>query len=207
MALAWYIHDSKMGRSKTRSSRKTQKPHRISFPRLSTSGFLFCTIPKTVNSELKTSELSLRHFDKVRAFPTPSFPFFTILKTQNPELKTSEFSLRHYDQTPRISSSELSILHYAQKRKLGVFSKDFPNNNFFNLIVQLERPLINMILWSRSFWSIYQSYYAFWSNPEFFQLRGFVFALYLKLKTRRWKTPGVWSNGLEPELEILGVWS
>ena len=135
-----------MARSKTQSSRKTRKPRRISFPRLSTSGFSFCTIPKTVNSELKTSELSLRYFDKLRAFPTPSFPFFTILKTQNSELKTSEFSLRHYDQTPRISNSELSILHYPQNGKLKVFSKVYPNNNFFNLIVQLERALINMII-------------------------------------------------------------
>ena len=127
-----------MARSKTRSSRKTQKPRRISFPRLSTSGFSFCTIPKTENSELKTSELSLKHFDKVRAFPPPRFPFFTILKIQNSESKTSEFSVRHYDQTLRISNSVLSSLHYSQNGKLGVFSKVCPNNNFcqFNRAVR-----------------------------------------------------------------------
>ena len=166
-----------MARSKTLSSRKIQKPRRISFPRFSTSGFSFCTIPKSKNSELKTSEFSLRHFDKFRAFPTPSFPFFTILKTQNSELKTSEFSLRHYDQTPRISNSELSILHHTENGKLGVFSEVYPTTIFFNLIVHQGRfdqhkPVLMHFAQTPSF-------------SNFQQLPSFVFALYLKPKTRR----------------------
>ena len=72
-------------------------------------------MPKTENSELKTSEFSLRQFDQ-----TPSFLFCTILKTENLELKTSEFSLQHYDQTPRFSNSEFSLLHHTENGKLGV---------------------------------------------------------------------------------------
>ena len=49
-------------------------------------------MPKTENSELETSEFSLRftrtaiffnYLIKLRGFPTPSFPFCTTLKTEN----------------------------------------------------------------------------------------------------------------------------
>ena len=43
----------------------------------------FCTIPKTENSEMKTSGFSLRHFDQ---------------------------TLRYFDQTPRFSTFEFSVL-------------------------------------------------------------------------------------------------
>ena len=108
---------------KTRSSQKTRKPRRISFRRFSTPSFPFCTISKTENSEMKTSECCFKPFyqtprfpfctipktensemkprsalsslfTKLRVFPTPSFPFCTIPKMENSELETSEFSLR-----------------------------------------------------------------------------------------------------------------
>ena len=104
---------SGVARSKTRSSRKTRKPRRISFPRFSTPSFPFCTLPKTENSEMKTSECSFKPFYqtpsfsnsefslrftrtaiffnyliiKLRSFPTPSFPFCTTLKTENSEME------------------------------------------------------------------------------------------------------------------------
>ena len=120
-----------MARSKTRSSRKTWKPRRISFPRFSTPSFPFCTIPKTENSEMKTSECCSSLFTKLRVFPTPSFPFCTIPKTENLKLETSEFSLRFTRTaiflnyliklrglpTPRSSNSEFSILHHTQNGK------------------------------------------------------------------------------------------
>ena len=61
-----------------------------------TPSFPFCTIPKTENSELETSEFSLRftrtaiffnYLIKLRGFPTPSFPFCTTLKTENSEME------------------------------------------------------------------------------------------------------------------------
>ena len=53
---------------------------------------LFCTIPKTENLEMKTSEFLLRHFDQ---------------------------TLRYFDETPRFSNSECSIFHCIQNWKLG----------------------------------------------------------------------------------------
>ena len=79
-------------------------------------------------------------------------------KTENSELKTSEFSLRHYNQlTPRFSNSEFSILHYTQTEnselKTSEVSLRFTRTTIF---------LLNCVTYS---------------NSEFFQLRGFVFAL------------------------------
>ena len=111
-------------RSKTRSSRKTRKPQRISFPRFSTPSFPFCTIPKTENSELKTSEFSLRHYNQLTPrFSNSEFSIFHYTQTENSELKTSEVSLR---------------------------------------FTQTTTFLLNCVTYS---------------NSEFFQLRGFVFAL------------------------------
>ena len=87
-------------RSKTQSSRKTRRHQRISFPRFSTLSFPFCTIPKTENSEMKTSECSFKPFYKLRAFPTLSVPFCTIPKTENSEMKTSKCSFKPFYQTP-----------------------------------------------------------------------------------------------------------
>ena len=85
------VWQAQRARSKTQSSRKIRKPRRISFPRFSTPSVPFCTIPKTENSELKTSEFSLRHYDQTRRFSTSEF---STLKTENSGLKTFEFSLR-----------------------------------------------------------------------------------------------------------------
>ena len=51
--------------------------------------FPFCTVLKTENLEMKTSECSFKPF-----YQTPSFPFCAIPKTENSELETSQFSLR-----------------------------------------------------------------------------------------------------------------
>ena len=77
------------------------------------------------------------------------------------EYSTSE------NQFSDVFHSEFSVLFYTQNRKLGVenlgvFSKVYPNNDFFLLNCVTSRILI--------------------------KLRGFVFALYPKPKTRRWKT-------------------
>ena len=95
-------------RSKTRSSR------RISFPRFSTPSFPFCSIPKTENSELKTSEFyrttifftklcNFTHFDQ-----TPRFRFCAIPQTENSEMKTPEFD------------PIIAVLSAVQNGKLGV---------------------------------------------------------------------------------------
>ena len=119
----------KWARSKTRSSRKTRKPLRISFPRFSTQSFPFCIIPKTDKSELKTSEICS---EVVSSNSEPEvlwsnsevsnsdFPFCTTLKTENSEMKTSEFSPTPSDQTPRFSISEFSVLSVVQNGQLGV---------------------------------------------------------------------------------------
>ena len=115
-------------RLKTRSSRKTWKRRRISFPRFSTPSFPFCTIPKRENSEMKTSECCFKPF-----YQTPSFSNseFSILHyTQNGKLGDGNLGVfskvyqnsdvfKLLNQTPRFSNSEFSILHYTQNGKLG----------------------------------------------------------------------------------------
>ena len=71
------------------------------------------------------------------------------------------------NQFSEVFYSEFSVLLYTQNRKLGVeslgvFSKVYPNNDFFLLNCVTSRFLI--------------------------KLRGLGFALYPKTKTRRWKT-------------------
>ena len=101
------------------------------FPRFSTPSFPFCTIPKTENSEMETSECCFKPF-----YQTPSF-------------SNSEFSILHYTQNGKLGdenlgvlfqaflpNSEFSILHYTQNGKLGVgnlrvFSKVYQNSDFF----------------------------------------------------------------------------
>ena len=102
---------------------KTRKPRRISFPRFSTPGFPFCSIPKTENSELKTSEFSLRFtrttifllncvtsriLIKLRVFQHRDFVFALYPKQKNRRWKTSEFDLI------------ITFLSVVQNGKLGV---------------------------------------------------------------------------------------
>ena len=68
--------------------------------------FPFCTIPKTENSEMKTSDVLIER----RGFPIPSFPFCTTLKTEDSEMKTSQFNQRPFDQTPKFSIADLSVV-------------------------------------------------------------------------------------------------
>ena len=72
---------------------KTRKPRRMSFRGFSNPSLPFCTIPKTENSEIITSDFSLKHFDQTMS---------TLIKL------------------PRFSSSEFFILHHTQNGKLGV---------------------------------------------------------------------------------------
>ena len=142
------------------------------FPRFSTPSFPFCTIPKTENSEMKTSEcclftkLRVFHFalypkrktwrwkprsalssifTKLRVFPIPSFPFCTIPKTENLEMKTSEYSFKPFYQTPSFSNSEFSILRYTQNGKLGV-----GNLGVFSKVYQ-NSDLLNYLIKLRVF--------------------------------------------------------
>ena len=92
-----------MARSKTRSSRKTRKPRRISFPRFSTLSFPFCTIPKTENSEMKTSECCFKPF-----YQTPSF-------------SNSEFSILYYTQNGKLGDGKPRSLIKRRWRKLQGF--------------------------------------------------------------------------------------
>ena len=78
-------------KSKTRSSRKTRKPRRISFPRFFTPSFPFGTIPKTENSELKTSEFSLRHFGRTRRFSNSELSI--LHNAQNGKLGVENFGV------------------------------------------------------------------------------------------------------------------
>ena len=118
-------------RSKTRSSRKTRKPRRISFPRFSTPSFPFCTIPKTENSETKTSECCLKPF-----YQTPSFPFCTIPKTEKSELETSEFSLRF---------TRTAIFFYYLIKLRGFPTPSFP---FFTTLKKENSEMENPGVWS-----------------------------------------------------------
>ena len=96
--------------SKTRSSRKTRKPRRISFPRFSTPSFPFCTIPKTENSEMKTSECCFK-------------PFYQTLSFSN-----SEFSILHHSQNGKLGVGNL-----------GDFSKVYQKSDFFfNCLIKLR---------------------------------------------------------------------
>ena len=93
-------------RSKTQSSRKSW---RIFFRGFSPPKFPFCTIHKPENSEMKTSEIAVRHFDQ---------------------------TLRYYfDQTLRFSNSKFSILHHSQSGKLGVFSDAICSNSEVRVIL------------------------------------------------------------------------
>ena len=99
--------------------------------------FRFVLYPcKTENSELKTSEFSLRHYNQLTPrFSNSEFSVLHHTQTENSELKTSEFSLRPFAQTQRFSISEfgentsenisevfiseLSVLGIVQNGKLG----------------------------------------------------------------------------------------
>ena len=115
-------------RSKTRSSRKTLKPQRISCPRFSTPSFPFCTIAKTKKLELKTSEICFEVvssnsevlWSNSEVFQFQLFHFALHLKTENSEMKTSEFSPMPSGQTLRSSISEFSVLSVVQNGKLRV---------------------------------------------------------------------------------------
>ena len=183
-------------RSKTRSSRKIWEPQRISFPRFSAPSFPFCTVPKTENSELKTTI-------KFRAFPTPSFPFCTTPKAENSELKTSEFSLRHYDQlTPWFSNSEFSILYHILKRKTQNFLQGLPEQRFFTKLCNLIKFRVFPTPRFRFSATVYPKQKTRrWKTLEFdqtaleklpgFHLRAFRFERSVKWKTRSWKTSGL----------------
>ena len=80
-----------MARSKTRSFRKTRKPRRISFLRFSTPSFPFCTMTKTENSEMKTSECCFKPFYQTRSF------------------SNSEFSILHYTQNGKLGVGNLGV--------------------------------------------------------------------------------------------------
>ena len=74
---------------------------------LPTPSFPFCTIPKTENLEMKTSECSFKHF-----YQTPSF-------------SNSEFSILHYTQNGKLGNENLGVL----------FQAFLPNSEFFQLRV------------------------------------------------------------------------
>ena len=81
--------------------------------------FPFCTIPKTENSELKTSEFSLRHYNQLTPrFSNSEFSILHYTQTEYSELKTSEVSLSFTRTTIFLlncvtySNSEVSFLLY-----------------------------------------------------------------------------------------------
>ena len=76
-----------MARSKTWSSRKTQKAWRISFPRFS---ILFCTIPKTEKSEICSEVVSSNSevlWSNSEVFHLRVFHFECNAKMENSELE------------------------------------------------------------------------------------------------------------------------
>ena len=118
----WISINHKLDVGKVKNSEFSENSETLEnqFFRYSSPSFPFCTIPKTENSELKTSEFSLRHFDQILRFFNSEFLILHYM---------------HYDQTPRFSNSEFSILHYIQNQKLGaenlgVSSKVYPINSF-----------------------------------------------------------------------------
>ena len=88
--------------SKTRSSRKTRKPRRISFPRFSTPSFPFCTIPKTEKSELKTSEICSEVVSSNSE-----------VLWSNPEVFNSDFSILHHTQNGKLGDENLGVFSNA----------------------------------------------------------------------------------------------
>ena len=89
-------------RSKTRSSRKTRKPRRISFPRFSTPSFPFCTIPKTEKSKLKTSEICSEVVSSNSE-----------VLWSNSEVFNSDFSILHYTQNGKLGDENLGVFSNA----------------------------------------------------------------------------------------------
>ena len=106
-------------RSKTRSFRKFRKPWRIFFPRYFPPSFPFFTIPKTENSEMKTSGFSLRHFDQ---------------------------TLRYFDQTPMFSIFEFSVWGIVQKQNLGVGKNSEFDRNALRLVYIDQNDLDQSII-------------------------------------------------------------
>ena len=89
----------------------------------------FCTIPKTENSELETSEFSLmftgtaiffNYLIKLRGFPTPSFPFCTTLKAENSEMENLGVWSDGVGENSEVFISEFSVLSVVQNGKVGV---------------------------------------------------------------------------------------
>ena len=77
----------------------------MSFRGFSIPSFPFCTIPKTENSEMKSLDFSLNHFDqtmstliKLPRFSSSEFSFCTTLKTENPEFDQNALRLVYIDQ-------------------------------------------------------------------------------------------------------------
>ena len=65
------------------------------FSEVSTPSFPFYTIPKTENSELKTSEFSLQHYD------------------QTPRFSNYEFSILHYTENEKTGDENLGVFSKA----------------------------------------------------------------------------------------------
>ena len=98
-------------------------------PFYQTPSFPFSTIPKTENSELETSEFSLRftrtaiffnYLIKLRGFPTPSLPFCTTLKTENSEVENLGVRSDGVGENSEVFISEFSVLSVVQNGKVGV---------------------------------------------------------------------------------------
>ena len=98
-------------RSKTRFS-EARKPRRISFPRFSTPSFPFCTIPKTENSEMKTSECCFKLF-----LPNPEFSILHC--TQNGKLGDENLGMLFQAFLPNSEFFQLRVFHFTlyPKRK------------------------------------------------------------------------------------------
>ena len=86
-----------------------------------TQSFPVCTVPKTENLELKTSEYSLR-FIRTTILLIELCNYNTlqvIWYFDQSHFVQYKLALTHFEQTPSFSNSELSFLHYTQNWKLG----------------------------------------------------------------------------------------
>ena len=69
------------------------------FSEVFTPSFPFYTIPKTENSELKTSEFSLRQFDQTQSFSNSELSILHHTETENSEVTRTTIFLKLNDVT------------------------------------------------------------------------------------------------------------
>ena len=114
-----YTQNGKLGDENLRSALSSLFTKLRVFP---TPSFPFCTIPKMENSELETSEFSLRFTRTAIFFNYLNSEFSILHYTQNRKLRDGkpQSLIRRRWRKPEVFISEFSILSIVQNVKVGV---------------------------------------------------------------------------------------